>query len=51
MEAELSSLHQQLKMTSGPNKQALEHLKKKIETQNQRVAGVRRRYEAAKQVG
>lgn len=51
VERELGNLQLQLKLTSGPKKHALEMLRKKIETQNERVVYVRARHTAAKAVG
>ncbi|EFJ48043.1 hypothetical protein VOLCADRAFT_91207 [Volvox carteri f. nagariensis] len=48
VERELGNLQLQLKLTSGPKKHALELLRKKIETQNERVAYVRAKHTAAK---
>lgn len=50
LEKELSQLQLQLKITAGPKKHALELLRKKIETQNEKVAAIKQRYKAAKQV-
>lgn len=40
----------QVKLTAEPKKQVLEMLRKKIETQNNKVLAVRRRYDVAAQV-
>ncbi|KAG2493530.1 hypothetical protein HYH03_008344 [Edaphochlamys debaryana] len=48
VERELSNLQLQLKLTAGPKKQALEMLRKKIETQNEKVVAVRAKHTAAK---
>lgn len=50
VERELSQLQLQVKLTAGPKKQAMEMLRKKIETQNEVVVTVRQRYITAKQV-
>ncbi len=50
VERELGNLQLQLKLTSGPKKHALELLRRKIETQNERVASVRAKHTVAKAV-
>ena len=50
VEKELVNLQFQLKLTSGPKKHALELMRKKIETQTDRVVVIRRQHAAAKQV-
>lgn len=51
VERELSQLQLQLKITAGPKRSALEHLRKKIELQNIKVVAARDRNRVAKQVG
>ncbi|KXZ52397.1 hypothetical protein GPECTOR_9g441 [Gonium pectorale] len=48
VERELGNLQLQLKLTAGPKKHALELLRRKIETQNERVASIRSKHSAAK---
>jgi hypothetical protein len=50
VEHQLAQLQLQVKLTSGPKKQALELMRLKIEAQNERVVAVRARHSAAKQV-
>jgi hypothetical protein len=50
VERELCAVQLQLKLTAGPKKHALEMLRKKIETQGEKVAAARQRFTAAKQV-
>lgn len=49
VERELSQLQLQLKITAGPKRSALEHLRKKIELQNIKVVAARDRNRVAKQ--
>jgi BMFP domain-containing protein YqiC len=51
VERELAQLQLQVKLTSGPKKQALELMRKKIEVQNEKVVSIRQRHGIAKQVG
>ncbi|MEW5300395.1 MAG: hypothetical protein WDW36_003328 [Sanguina aurantia] len=48
VEKELSNLQLQLKLTAGPKRLALEMYRKKIEVQNEKVAGIKLRHTAAK---
>ncbi|KAK9834428.1 hypothetical protein WJX74_001542 [Apatococcus lobatus] len=50
VEKELKGLQLQLKLTSGPKRSALEHLRKKIEFQNERVVAARERFHSARKV-
>eukprot|EP01025_Chloroclados_australasicus_P036825 TRINITY_DN3749_c0_g1_i3.p2 TRINITY_DN3749_c0_g1~~TRINITY_DN3749_c0_g1_i3.p2 ORF type:complete len:283 (-),score=48.34 TRINITY_DN3749_c0_g1_i3:1612-2460(-) len=49
-ESELTNLQLQLKLTAGPKKSALELLRKKIESQNDKVVAAREKVAAAKKI-
>lgn len=41
VESQLMAVQLQVKLTAGPKKLALEHLRKKIEAQNEKLSGLR----------
>ena len=51
VEEELNSLHRSIQQTCGSRRQGITLLRRKIETQNDKVLGARQRYFAARKAG